>query len=327
MHSILKLDPKNYTRHLIHGENRVWAETNCYTDLIVELLHSLHYEPSWALGFTLSVDFEGEQWSFFKFHHADLAELYNVQIEEYAVWKPLIDHIDFQVKMNRPMLVELDSFFLPDTQGTAYKIANVKSTVAITEFDIGLKHMGYFHNQAYYHLSGQDFENIFQLEGLVHPRMLPPYVEVLKNNEKNVADKTESELLEISLKQLKKHLKNTPSENPFVKFKAQFIIDFEWLLKEDIEKFHAYSFANLRQYGSNFELTETYLKFLQSKGVQELDLAIHSFKEIATLAKSFQFQLARAMARKRAIDTAPLDLMAQHWETAIGELKRLFKCI
>ena len=49
------LDPGDATaRHPIHGEDRVWAETNCYVDLWIELLHALGLRPLAALPFTLA---------------------------------------------------------------------------------------------------------------------------------------------------------------------------------------------------------------------------------------------------------------------------------
>ena len=63
---IRELDPATYERHLIHGEGRTWAETNCYVDVLVELLHGLGFEPLASLPFTLRIDFEGDQWTFFK---------------------------------------------------------------------------------------------------------------------------------------------------------------------------------------------------------------------------------------------------------------------
>jgi len=42
-----------------------------------------------------------------------------------------------QVIRGRLSLVEVDSFSLPDTAGTAYRSAHVKTTVAVNEIDIG----------------------------------------------------------------------------------------------------------------------------------------------------------------------------------------------
>ena len=133
---IRPLDPATYESHPVHGEGRTWIETNCYVDVIVELLHGLGFEPVAALPFTLCIDFENDQWTFFKFAHADLLEMYGLQIEELNPWGELVDHVEAQIASGRPVVVELDSFFLPDTQGTAYRTEHVKTTIAVNEIDV-----------------------------------------------------------------------------------------------------------------------------------------------------------------------------------------------
>jgi hypothetical protein len=319
MKQISPLDPASYQRHSIHGENRIWAETNCYTDVIIELLHSLGHEPRAALPFTLLIDFEGDQWTFFKYADGDLLELYGLDIQELAVWRPLVQHIEEQVAVGRPVLVELDSYFMPDTTGSAYKLAHMKSTVAVNEIDIENRHLGYFHNQGYYHLDGQDFSDIFQLDGLVHERMLPPYIEFIKKVP-HFQPLPPQQLAEASIALLKKSLRRVPANNPFVPFKEKFNSDLEWLMQADIAVFHAYSFATLRQYGACFELAETYLRWLAEHGQNNLDTAIEAFQQISQNTKAFQFQLARSIARKKPLDLAPLDTMATHWQNAINTL-------
>ena len=93
MKQIVPLDPATYRRHAIHGDNRTWAETNCYSDVIIELLHGLGHEPIAALPFTLAIDFEGDQWTFFKFPDSDLYELYGLDIHELNPWRTLVQHI------------------------------------------------------------------------------------------------------------------------------------------------------------------------------------------------------------------------------------------
>lgn len=319
-HQIAPLNPATYQRHAIHGENRVWTETNCYVDVVVELLHGLGLEPMAALPFTLGIDFEGDQWTFFKYPSADLFALYGWDIQELNVWRPLAQHIEEQVGAGRPILVELDSYFLPDTAGTAYQLAHVKTTVAVNEIDLEQERLGYFHGQGYYALEGQDFRDIFQLDGPVHPRMLPPYIEYIKTRPDHppLAGRV---LLDASLGLLAAHLKLLPTSNPFLTFKEKFSQDLEWLIQADIETFHAYSFATLRQYGACFELSETYLRWLSEQGIEGLDTPIAAFSQISQNAKSFQFQLARSMARKRTLDLTPLDGMADHWAQAMAELK------
>ena len=324
MKQVKALSPAHYERHLIHGAERTWAETNCYVDVLVELLHGLDYEPAAALPFTLGIDFEGDQWSFFKFPHEDLFALYGMEIQEFNPWRSLAQHVETQVGLGRPVLVEMDSFFLPDTAGTAYKLAHVKSTIAVNAIDIEQRYLGYFHGQSYYELTGQDFIDIFQLGGLVHERMLPPYIEYVKLRNLHEVPRGKA-LVDASLVLLRKHLQLIPRDNPFVRFKDAFARDFDWLLTQEMETFHLYSFATFRQYGACFELVETYLKWLQQQGQQNLDAAIQAFATISNNTKAFQFQLARAMARKRPIDLAPLDEMAAAWQTGISQLLALYR--
>ena len=324
MKQVKALSPAHYERHLIHGAERTWAETNCYVDVLVELLHGLDYEPAAALPFTLGIDFEGDQWSFFKFPHEDLFALYGMEIQDFNPWRSLAQHVETQVGLGRPVLVEMDSFFLPDTAGTAYKLAHVKSTIAVNAIDIEQRYLGYFHGQSYYELTGQDFIDIFQLGGLVHERMLPPYIEYVKLRNMHEVPRGKA-LVDASLVLLRKHLQLIPRDNPFVRFKDAFARDFDWLLTQEMETFHLYSFATFRQYGACFELVETYLKWLQQQGQQNLDAAIQAFATISNNTKAFQFQLARAMARKRPIDLAPLDEMAAAWQTGISQLLALYR--
>lgn len=313
---IRELDPRTYERHVIHGEGRAWAETNCYVDVLVELLHGLGFEPIAALPFTLRIDFEGDQWTFFKFPHADLLELFALDVNELNPWRSLVHHVEEQVALGRPVLVELDSFFLPDTRGTAYRLAHVKSTVAVNEIDVDARHMGYFHGQGYHHLSGDDFTEIFQLDGLVHERMLPPYIEYVKLLDR--ATPGGRELVDASLRCLRRHLELLPKANPFCTFKERFRQDLAWLMEEPIETFHQYSFATLRQYGAAFELVETYLRWLAAGGEKGLEESIEAFRTISATAKAFQFQLARAMARRRELPLEPLDAMAEQWRSGLA---------
>jgi len=323
MTRIAALDPGTYQRHPIHAEERTWPETNCYSDVIIELLHGLGREPCAALAFTLAIDFEGDQWTFFKFPHAELLDLYGFDVQELAVWRPLTDHITDLVAAGRPVLVELDSYFLPDTLGTAYQRAHVKSTVAVNDIDVGGRRLGYFHNQGYHQLEGRDFLDVFQVEGLVHERMLPPYFEYVKIRSADSSPQG-PELLRRSLQTLSRHLRRAPVDNPFLRFQAGFRKDLDWLLNSTIDTFHAYSFATLRQYGACFELSETYLRWLNDQGIDSVAAAADSFQSIARGAKTLQINLARSMARKRPLDLSPLETMAESWEAGMATLRERF---
>jgi hypothetical protein len=219
--------------------------------------------------------------------------------------------------------VELDSYFLPDTLGSAYKAVHIKSTVAVNEIDIKRRYLGYFHSQGYWALEGDDFADAFQLEALVHERMLPPYIEYVKTRP-NFSPPRGARLVQASLEMLRRHVAGVPAENPFARFKARMTRDLAWLLASDIENFHAYSFVTLRQCGACFELSETYLRWLGEQGVDGLEGPRRRFLSISEAAKAFQFQLARSMARRKGLDLTPLDAMAADWEEGIAALRRQY---
>lgn len=321
MKQILALDPATYRPHAIHGAERIWMETNCYVDLLIELIHAHGFEPIAALPFTLTIDFEGDQWTFFKFPHRDLRELFGLDIQELAIWRPLIDHIEEQVQARHPVLVELDSWYLPDTSGNAYQLEHVKTTVAVNLIDRARQRLGYFHNQSYFELSGNDFVQILQTEGLAHPRMLPPYVEFARFRD---AALTAGQLLDCSLAILKQQLQLLPNANPFTTFKQRFEQDIDWLLQSEIDVFHKYSFATLRQFGACFELSKTYCEWLSKNNIDGVATATEAFNNIAQTAKALQFQLARAIARKKPLDLSPIDAMAAAWQLGMDTLQKRF---
>ena len=109
--------------------DRAYRETNCYTDVLIELLHSRGFEPVAGLGHLVRTDFEGDQFTFFKMPQGDIETLYGVDIHEMQPVGALPDQIEEQLGRGRTMLVELDSFYLPDTAATDYRRNHVKSTV------------------------------------------------------------------------------------------------------------------------------------------------------------------------------------------------------
>jgi hypothetical protein len=320
---IAPLDASTYRRHAIHGDDRIWPETNCYTDLLIEVAHGFGHDPAAMLGFTLAIDFEGDQWTFFKPAHADLYALYGFDVQELALWKPLVEHVVEQVDRGHPVLVELDSWYLPDTSGSAYRTQHTKTTVGVNEIDLARNRMGYFHNASYYAVEGEDFRQLFHLDGVPHDRVLPPYVEYIKwrPDFRRLEGRA---LADAAMALLPAHVGRIPTENPFPKFQSRFESDLAWLMGADIGRFHAYSFATLRQYGACFELAETHLRWLAGHGVDGLEGPAAALHAIAEAAKAFQFQLARAMARKKPLDLTPLHAMAQAWERAMAPLVSRF---
>ena len=71
-------------------------------------------------------------------------------------------------------------------------------------------------------------------------------------------------------------------------------------------------------------MAATYLSWLQSQGISQLERPTAAFSELSANAKTMQFQLARAMARKKPMDLSILDQMATTWATAIDGMKAVF---
>ena len=118
--AIPNLDPGAYRRHSLHEPQRLWVEKNCYVDIWIELLNALGLEPLAMLAFTVAVDFEGDQWTFFKPPHEDLHLLFGVDVQEMYLWRPLIDHALEHLAAGKFISTEADAFWLPDTAGSDY---------------------------------------------------------------------------------------------------------------------------------------------------------------------------------------------------------------
>jgi hypothetical protein len=321
---IRPLDPATYARHPLHDSDRAWNESNCYVDLWIELLHTAGFEPLAALPFTFAVDVEGDQWTFFKFPLADLNALFGVEVIELQVWRPITAHLDEQLAIGRPALVEVDAFFLPDTVGTSYHAEHVKTTIGIQALDVAAQRVGYFHNAGYYELGGPDFVSVFRLQGhLTDPEYLPPYVEVAKLGVRPGLQPTLAggALVGASLELLAAHLARVPLENPFDRYARRFGADLESLAGEPLPQFHRYAFATLRQCGAAFELGGAYLRWLQANGEHGLEHVATTCDVIATTAKTLQFKVARSVNANRPFDPAPmLSTMAGAWDDTMTAL-------
>jgi hypothetical protein len=320
MREIWPLDPATYSRHRLHDGGRAWSESNCYVDLWIELLHTSGLEPLAALPFTFAVDVEGDQWTFFKFPLADLNALYGVDVIELQIWRPITVHLDEQLAIGRPALVEVDAFYLPDTAGTSYRAEHVKTTIGIQALDVTAQRAGYFHNAGYYELGTADFVGVFRLEGhLTDPGYLPPYVEVAKLGVRPPV--AGGALVAASIERLGAHLARAPLENPFHRYAARLCADLESLTGEPLSEFHRYAFATLRQCGAAFELGGAYLRWLETNGEHELERVATACDVIATTAKALQFKIARSVTTNRPFDPAPmLAIMATAWHETMTAL-------
>ena len=133
------------------------------------------------------------------------------------------------------------------------------------------------------------------------------------------------ELARRSLVLLRRHLALRPRDNPVRAYHERLQGDIAWLQGEPAEVFHQYAFATLRQLGSCFGLTSSYLQWLAERGEPGLDAAIQATDEIASMAKALQFMLARAVRTATTDKLGHLfDRLEANWLTAMTELEHRY---
>jgi hypothetical protein len=315
------LKPADHRRHGLHGDEAVWPEKNCSGDLWIELLNALGCEPLALLPFTLAVDFEGDQWTFFKPPQDELRDLYGIDVQELTVYRPLIDHAVEHLGAGKLIATETDAFWLPDTVGTDYRTGHKKTTIAMANLDVEARTLGYFHNAGYFELSGDDFAKVFHLDAPEDPAWLPFYADVVRID--RVVKRPADELAAMSMRLLRRHFDRRPQVNPFKRFAARLVQDVPMLKEQGLARYHLWAFASIRQAGAAFELAAANLRWLAGFGHEQLTQAAQQFESIAQANKALILKGARAANAGRALDAEGLVAeMAQAWEQGmqcIGE--------
>jgi hypothetical protein len=311
LESLLGLDPGTYRSHALHSPERTYVETNCYTDIIIELLHARGDEPLACMGCAMRMDFEGDQWTFLKPAPEDLELLYGLDIHEMQPYRPLPDQAAQQIAQGRTLIMELDSWYLPDTAATSYRSEHVKSSVVVEAIDRDRELMRYFHATGLYELSGEDYRGVFRLGRPFSDDVLPPYTELVRFD---AAQRVKGDELRAAARELLgRHLVHRPASNPFERFAAQLERELPRLLEGDAADYHAYAFATVRMAGSAFEAAASHVDWLLS----DAGAASQAFMRIVEGCKVLSFRLAR----RRAFEPGPvLAELAGSWDEAMTRL-------
>lgn len=309
------LSPDGWQQHALHDSHRDWPETNCYTDLLIGMLHARGLDPVACLGICVTQDFEGDHFTFFKPGFEDLDRLYDLRILELAVYDNLEDHLCRQLARGRLPLVEVDAFHLPDTRGVSFGLEHSKTTIAINGIDRDGRSLHYFHNAGFFALQGEDYDRLLRPDG----QALFPYVEFATFGD---APLSGARLAAEVSALLARHLRHAPYRNPVHEFARDLDINVENLRARGPAFFHKYSFNTIRLLGSNFELLASHLDWLDARGHDRLADLAAAARDLSANAKSFQFQLARAVARGRTDGlTDALDNLAARWDAVVPPLR------
>jgi hypothetical protein len=309
MIGLLGADPASYEAHPLHAPSRTHRETNCYTDILVELLHAAGHEPLAALGVTVRSDFEGDQFTFFKPPADELERLFGIDIHEMQPYRPLPEQIEEQLLAGRTLIVELDAFHLPDTAATSYRTAHVKTSAAIEAIDRTGERLRYFHNRSLHELADADYRGVFT------PALLPPYTELVRFD---AGPRLSGEELRAAARALlQRHLQRRPQRNPFTAFGERLAADLPALVEGDPETYHAYAFATARMAGAAFELFASHLEWVYGAAAAP---AVDVLQELVAGCT----RLSLKLARRRPFDVAPpLAELAGAWERAFASVDAL----
>jgi hypothetical protein len=316
MVSLLGIDPAGYQPSALHDPARTFRETNCYVDVWIELLNALGLEPAAAMAPACTVDFEGDQWTFFKPRSEELMRLYGIDVHEMQLYRPVVDHIVEQLQSGRTMSIELDSYYLPDTAATSYRRSHVKSTVIVEGIDPSRQLLRYFHGPGFNELTGDDYLGVFRLvPDQFTPDVLPPYVELIRFDagQRLAGD----DLRQAATESLRRELAYKPARNPWTAFGHRLRADLPCLLAGDDAAYHAYAFATVRQCGAAFEAAKSFVEFISTPPSEHASVAIQALDRQVNGAKSLLFKLAR----RRPFDPAPvIEQLGSDWNTAMRAL-------
>jgi hypothetical protein len=313
MVSLLGLDPATYVPHSIHsGSDRTYTETNCYSDIVIELIHARGDEPLAVMGFTVRMDFEGDQWTFFKPPPEDLEALYALDIHEMQPYRPLPEQIAEQIATGRTIIVELDSWYLPDTASTSYRTEHVKSSIVAEAIDVSAERLHYFHNASLHELDGEDYRGVFRLGRPFSDDVLPPYTELVRFD---AGERPQGEeVRRVARELLRGHLERRPESNPFQRFGDQLSRDLPRLLEGDAAGYHDYAFATVRMFGSAFEITASHVDWLLGSQGTTASAALGRIVEGSKV-------LSMRLARRRPFDPEPIvATLGEAWDEAMSSL-------
>jgi hypothetical protein len=313
-HEMQTSDPQTQVHqpHPLHGPGRTYLETNCYADVLIELLNARGYEPLAALGSVVRTDWEGDQFTYAKPRYADLERLFGVDVHEMLPYRPLPDHIAEQLSRGRTVLVEIDAWYLPDTEGTSYRRGHLKTTVAPTNIDQQSEWLRYFHNAGVFELSGEDYRGAFRMLDQFTDDVMDPFTEIVIFD---AGPRLEGDELRAAAHDLLGyHFDRRPASNPFLAWAQSLESDLPRLLAGSPEDYHEYAFVTVRMVGSAFELLADHVAW--TLGEPGADAAAE-FRGIAEATKVVSFRLARRRPFDIPTVLAPL---IDAWERGMGLL-------
>lgn len=303
--------PDGYAPHFTHHTDRLWFETNCYLDLWIEILNCLGLNPVPSFASLLSADHDGLSWTFGKQQPEDLRRLYGIEVAEENSWLPVLELVETGPRRGVLHTVEVDSWWLPDTAGTAYRSEHVKTTITPLSVDRDARRMRYLHNAGLFELDDEDFDGVFGLTAASAP-LLPPYIEVIRRFPARAQPGAVATVV-------REHLSRRPSGNPIDRLASCVEEAGTWLPDGGMARFHLWAFGSLRQCGASAELLADLAEYLDAEFSGAAAAAV-PLRSVAAAAKAVQFKMARAVSGRKVDVSSTLAAMATDWQTALDAI-------
>ena len=128
--------PTEYQSHPLHADERAFAETNCYADIVIELLHARGDEPTRGARTRGSHRLRRRPVDVLQAAIRTTSRRCSGSTStKCSRTGPLPEQIAEQIADGRTLIVELDSWYLPDTHATAYRREHVKSSAVMEAID------------------------------------------------------------------------------------------------------------------------------------------------------------------------------------------------
>jgi hypothetical protein len=307
MTSLLGLDPHSYVPHAVHGPTFGYPETNCWTDVLIELLHAHGREPLAGLGCALSLDHEGDQFTFFKPRQDEIEALFGIDIHELQPYRSFTSHLENQLAQGNTLILEVDAWWLPDTRGMSYRTAHVKTSIAVDTVEPD--RLVYFHGSGLYELTGEDRARVLVPDGL------PGYVEVVRFD---AGPRLEGEELRaVARELLRDHLLRRPARSPFVAFGEQLGRELDDVLAMSPDDVHAFAFATTRMAGAAMALAAAHVSWVLGADGAEAAGALDA-------AAATTRTLTMRLMRRKPFDASGLvDALDADWSRAMDLLDAL----
>lgn len=310
-------DPRTHRPHGLHGPGSVWPEINCAVDGWIELLALTGREPAAVAGIALAADVWGDHWEMVQFDTTDLERVLGVRRREMTPWRPVTEHIADQLARGGMLSVEVDAWWLPDTEGTSYRREHVKTSIVPLTLDD--HSTTYLHNDGMYVAEGDDLAGLFSSDPAL-TQVPHPYIEVI------AFDPPPADVPDRALAAARHHLSRRPGDNPVRRLQAVIEDCVPAVVTADSGRLHAFAFSSVRQLGGTGQLAAGHLRWL----ADALDLdpepaghAARAFDDLARSALSAQFQLARAVTRGRPVPAGLLGSAAEAYDRAMAASDRL----